>query len=47
MSVHKVRYPRYACQKNAHLRQANCAFFDCASLDPELYEPDTYVKVRL
>ncbi len=41
VSVHNVRYLRYARPKIAHLRQVNSAFLVIACLDLEHSEPDT------
>ncbi len=41
MSVHKVRYLRYACSQNGHLRNVNSHFSSYTSLDSEFSEPDT------
>ncbi len=47
MSVHKVRYLRYACSQNGHLLNVNSHFSNYASLDSELSESDTELIVRL
>jgi len=47
MFVHNVRFPRYACQINAHLRKVNSALSDFASLENEHSDPNTYLIDRL
>ena len=47
VSVHKVRYLRYACSKNSHLRNVNSNFSSCASLDNKLSKSDTEFIDRL
>jgi len=39
--VHKVRYLRYACPQNGHLRNVNSHFSGFASLDSKLSELNT------